>query len=107
MRSALDKQVSESIAQEQDHQLNNVPNDPRDIKLDIENMADVTIPELSHHLARPQIPYLHSPVIAGADEASIRRVERQSTHEEIMPDERSQTLTRGGRPNFYCAVIRA
>jgi hypothetical protein len=24
-----------------------------------------------------------------------------------MPNERSQTLARGGRPNFYCAVIRA
>jgi len=75
--------------------MKNVPNDPRYIKLDIEYMADMTIPELSHHLSRPQIPHLHGPVIAGADEASIGRVERQSAHEEVVPDERSHTLARG------------
>jgi hypothetical protein len=73
----------------------NIPNNPRYIKLDIEYMADMTIPELSHHLARPQIPHLHSPVVAGANEASIRRVERQSTHKEVVSDERPHTLARG------------
>jgi hypothetical protein len=86
--------------------MNNSPNNPRHIKLDVKYMADVTISELPDHLPRLQIPHLYGSVITGTDETSVCVIERQGAHEKIMTDESPNTLARGSRPDFYFTVIR-
>ena len=66
---------------ERNGQANDQPDDPPDIKLDIEYMADVAVLEFGGEPARVEVPDLHGSVITCADESTSDRVERKSTNE--------------------------
>ena len=60
---------------------NDRPDDPPSVKLDIEDMTDVTIFKLGNELAGVKIPDLDGLVVACANESATDWIERESTNE--------------------------
>lgn len=57
------------------------PDDPPDVKLDIEYMTNVTVFKLGDDLAGVEVPDLDGLVVTCADESADDRVEREGTNE--------------------------
>jgi hypothetical protein len=83
------------------------PNNPSNIKLDVEDMTDVIVLNLSDELASVEVPDLDGLVVACADESATNWVERESTNEQVVTGESSNAFPAGSGPDFDLAVVRA
>jgi hypothetical protein len=72
-------------------------------------MARMPSPELPHNLPRRQVPHLHGPVVARANETCRvgRRVECERADEEIVTRESAEALACRGAPELDFAIVGA
>lgn len=68
------------------------PDDPPEVKLDVEYMTDVTVFKLGDELAGIEIPNLDGFVVACTDQSASDRVERESTNELVVTGESLNAL---------------
>jgi hypothetical protein len=61
--------------------VNGEPNDPPDVKLDVEYVTDVTVFELGDELAGIEVPNLDRLVVTCADESTTDWVKREGANE--------------------------